>query len=44
MIPPDEVATLRAEITKDILVKVTFMLQKMGASTVDLANLIVEDQ
>ena len=42
--PPDEVATLRAEITKDVLAKVAFVLQKMGAPTVDLANLIVEDQ
>ena len=43
-IPPDEVATLRVEITKDVLAKVALMLQKMGAPTVDLANLIVEDQ
>ena len=41
--PPDEVATLKAEITKDVLAKVAFMLQKMGAPTVDLANLLVED-
>ena len=42
--PPDEVATLRAEITKDVLAKVALILHKMGAPTVDLANLIVEDQ
>ncbi|CAO2813834.1 unnamed protein product [Amaranthus hypochondriacus] len=42
--PPDEVATLTAKITKDVLDKVTFMLQKMGAPNVDLANMIAEDQ
>ena len=42
--PPDEVTTLRAEITKDVLAKVALVLLKMGAPTVDLANLIVEDQ
>ena len=40
----DEVATLRAEITKDVLAKLAAVLQKMGAPIVDLANLIVEDQ
>ena len=40
----DEVATLRAEITKDVLAKLAVVLQKMGAPIVDLANLIVEDQ
>ncbi|XP_057527500.1 uncharacterized protein LOC130806439 isoform X2 [Amaranthus tricolor] len=42
--PLDEVATLRAQTTKDVLAKVAFVLQKMGAPTVDLANMIVEDQ
>ena len=36
MMPPDEVATLKAQITKDILAKV-------GAPTIDLANMIFED-
>ena len=40
----DEVATLRLEITKDVLAKLAAVLQKMGAPIVDLANLIVEDQ
>ena len=38
MMPPKEVATLRREITKDVLDKVAFIWQKMGAPTVDLAN------
>ena len=42
--PPKEVATLRNEITKDVLDRVAFILQMMGAPTVDLANMIVEDQ
>ena len=42
--PPEEVATLRREITKDVLDKVAFILQKMGAPNVDLANMIIEDQ
>ena len=42
--PPDEVANLRAEITKDVLAKVALELQKMGAPTIDLKNLILEDQ
>src|SRR5688572_2214515 len=42
--PPDEVATLIAQITKDVLDKVAFVLQKMGAPIVDLANMIAEDQ
>ena len=42
--PPNEVATLRAEIMKDVIAKVALVLQKMGAPTVDLANLIVENQ
>ena len=41
--PPDEVATLRSHITKDVLAKVAFVLQKIGAPIVDLANLIVEN-
>ena len=41
---PEEVATLKREITKDVLDKVAFVLQKMGAPIVDLANMIVEDQ
>ena len=41
---PNEVATLREEITKDVLAKLALVLQKMGAPIVDLANLIVEDQ
>ena len=42
--PPEEVATLRREITKYVLDRVAFILQKMGAPTVDLANMFVEDQ
>ena len=42
--PPEEVATLRREITTDVLDRVAFILQKMGAPTVDLANMIVKDQ
>ena len=41
--PPEEVATIRKEITKDVLDKVAFILQKMGAPTVDLENMFVED-
>ena len=41
---PEKLATLRREITKDVLDKVAFVLQKMGAPIVDLANMIVEDQ
>ncbi|XP_057529799.1 uncharacterized protein LOC130808337 [Amaranthus tricolor] len=40
----DEVATRRAEITKDVIAKLAVVLQKMGAPIVDLANLIVDDQ
>ena len=40
--PPDELATLRTEI-KDFLAIVALVLQKIGAPTIDLANLIVED-
>ncbi|XP_057524186.1 uncharacterized protein LOC130803956 [Amaranthus tricolor] len=40
----EEAATLRAEITKDVLAKLAAVLQKMGVPIVDLANLIVEDQ
>ena len=35
---------LRREITKDVLKKVVFVLQKMRAPIVDFANMIVEDQ
>ncbi|XP_057535663.1 uncharacterized protein LOC130813794 [Amaranthus tricolor] len=41
---PEEVATLRREITIGVLDKVAFVLQKMGAPIVDLANMIFEDQ
>ena len=41
---PEELATLKREITKDILDKVALILQKMGAPNVDLANMIIEDQ
>ncbi|XP_057529500.1 uncharacterized protein LOC130808069 isoform X2 [Amaranthus tricolor] len=41
---PEEVATLRREITKDILYKFACILQKMGAPIVDLTNMIGEDQ
>ena len=41
---PEEVATLKREITKDVLDKVAFVLQKIGAPIVDLANMIVDDQ
>ena len=41
---PKEVATLRREITKDILYKFACVLQKMGAPIVDLTNMIGEDQ
>ena len=44
MMLPKEVATLRKEITMNVLDKVAFVLQKMGAPIVDLANMIVEDQ
>ena len=40
----EELAILRREITKDVLDKVAFVLQKMGATIVDLANMIVENQ
>ncbi|XP_057548040.1 uncharacterized protein LOC130826470 [Amaranthus tricolor] len=40
----EEAATLRAEITKDVLAKLATVLQKMGAPIVDLADLIVDDQ
>ena len=39
----EETATLRAEITKDVLAKLADVLQKMEPPIVDLANLIVED-
>ena len=41
---PKEVATLRREITKDVLDKVAFILQKMGTPIVYLENIIVKDQ
>ena len=41
---PEEVATFRREITKDVLNKVAFVLQKMGAPIIELENMIVEDQ
>ena len=41
---PEELATIRREITKDVLNKVAFVLQKMGAPVIDLANMIVEGQ
>ena len=41
---PEELVTLKREIMKDVLYKVAFVLQKMGAPIVDLANMIVEDQ
>ncbi|XP_057515642.1 uncharacterized protein LOC130797172 [Amaranthus tricolor] len=40
----EEAATLRAEITKDVLAKLATVLQKMGAPIVDLVDLIVDDQ
>ena len=42
--PPEEVATLKREITKDVLDKVVAFLQKMGGPHVDLENIIIEDQ
>ena len=42
--PPEEVATLKREIVKDVLDKVAALLQKMGVTHVDLANIIIEDQ
>ena len=43
MMPPEELPNLRREITKDVLDRVAFVLQKMGAPTIDMANMIVED-
>ena len=53
--PPDEVETLKEQMTadvtanvttqviKDILNKVALLLHKMGAPTVDLTNMLAED-
>ena len=43
-VPPEELATLNKKITKDILDKVAFISQKMGAPNVDLENISIEDQ
>ena len=42
--PPEEVATLKRKVTKDVLEKVTIIWKKMGAPNVDLENIIIEDQ
>ena len=41
---PEEVLTLKREITKDVLDKVAALLQNIGVPHVDLANINTKDQ